>query len=116
MNLSPLWVEQLVLAGHEARHWSSIGEPGAADSEILLYVRDLEAILLTHDLDFGAILARTQATSPSVVQLRGQDLDPQRSAPLVLEAIELCQSDLRSGALLTVDVRKRTARVLPLRH
>lgn len=34
MNLSPLWVTFLAERGYEAAHWSTIGEPWAADSEI----------------------------------------------------------------------------------
>jgi predicted nuclease of predicted toxin-antitoxin system len=32
--------------------------------------------VLTHDLDFGAILAASQGTKPSVVQLRARDVSP----------------------------------------
>jgi predicted nuclease of predicted toxin-antitoxin system len=35
MNLSPEWVSVLKDAGHEAVHWSHIGEPSASDSKIL---------------------------------------------------------------------------------
>jgi predicted nuclease of predicted toxin-antitoxin system len=34
MNLSPLWVSFLANQGFESVHWSSVGEPDAADSEI----------------------------------------------------------------------------------
>jgi predicted nuclease of predicted toxin-antitoxin system len=37
MNLSPLWVPFLSDRGVEALHWSSVGKPDAADSEILGY-------------------------------------------------------------------------------
>jgi predicted nuclease of predicted toxin-antitoxin system len=34
MNLSPVWVEALVEAGIEARHWSTVGDGRASDKEI----------------------------------------------------------------------------------
>ena len=34
MNLSPLWVSYLTSQGFEAVHWSTVGQPEAADSEI----------------------------------------------------------------------------------
>src|SRR5262245_49344506 len=37
MNRSPMWVPFLVGHGFEAVHWSAIGAPSAADSEILDY-------------------------------------------------------------------------------
>jgi predicted nuclease of predicted toxin-antitoxin system len=35
MNLPPRWVPVLKAEGYDAVHWSTIGSPGAADSEIL---------------------------------------------------------------------------------
>ncbi len=61
MNLSPRWVEFLAEAGFGAKHWSSVGPPDASDAEIMAYSRTRGDIVLTHDLDFSAILATTQA-------------------------------------------------------
>jgi predicted nuclease of predicted toxin-antitoxin system len=41
-------------------------------------------IVLTHDLDIGAILAATQAIGPSVVQVRTQDIRPKSLAPRLI--------------------------------
>jgi len=67
MNLSPEWGDFLGLEGWQAVHWSSIGAPAALDNEILEWARTEGAIILTQDLDFGAILAATNADAPSVV-------------------------------------------------
>ncbi|MHB8565114.1 MAG: DUF5615 family PIN-like protein [Acidiferrobacteraceae bacterium] len=56
MNLSPDWREILVTHGGEAVHWSSVGKPTAPDKTILHYARDNDFVVLTHDLDFSAIL------------------------------------------------------------
>ena len=42
----------------------------AADIKIMAYAAEHGNIVLTHDLDFSAILAVTQGTKPSVVQIR----------------------------------------------
>jgi predicted nuclease of predicted toxin-antitoxin system len=57
VNLSPAWVD--VLANHqiEAVHWTSVGDPRAADAELMRYARDHGYVVFTHDLDFGALLA-----------------------------------------------------------
>jgi predicted nuclease of predicted toxin-antitoxin system len=36
MNLSPDWATVLVKAGHDAVHWSTIGDPGASDRVIVV--------------------------------------------------------------------------------
>ena len=61
MNLSPQWREILGRNGWESVHWASVGKPAAADETILEYARDNGYVVLTHDLDFSAILAATGA-------------------------------------------------------
>ena len=34
MNLSPAWCEALKQAGHEAVHWSEVGDPKATDGRL----------------------------------------------------------------------------------
>ena len=60
MNLSPGWVSFLAEAGFEAVHWTEIGSPTATDSELMAWAAKNDHIVLTADLDFGAILAATQ--------------------------------------------------------
>ena len=67
MNLSPKWVAFLETAGIEAAHWSSVGSANASDASIMEFARDSGFVILTHDLDFGAILAATGGNSPSVM-------------------------------------------------
>ena len=40
MNLPPSWVAVLENEGWEAVHWSSIGNPGATDAEIMKYAKN----------------------------------------------------------------------------
>jgi predicted nuclease of predicted toxin-antitoxin system len=114
MNLSPSWCEYLIAAGFEATHWSTLGEPDSPDSELVAMAVSKGATLLTHDLDFGAILVRSGATKPSVVQLRGQNLDPAQVSKDVCQAIKLSRVALENGALVTVDLKRKTLRVLEL--
>lgn len=60
MNLSPRWVGTLKQSGLDAMHWSAIEKATAPDEEIMAYARERNYIVLTHDLDFSAILAVTQ--------------------------------------------------------
>jgi len=51
------------------------------------WARERDHVVLTHDLDFTALLAASQAAGPSVVQVRAQDVLPETLAPLVLRPI-----------------------------
>jgi predicted nuclease of predicted toxin-antitoxin system len=64
MNLSPRWVSFLAIHGFEAIHWSTVGEPAAADSEILDFAAADGWIVCTHDLDFGMLLAALRTNVP----------------------------------------------------
>ena len=114
MNLSPEWVSVLEAAGHTAVHWSHIGEPSAPDSEILIWARSHEYVIFTHDLDFGVILAASKADTPSVFQIRTQDITPQNMVHLVLSALDQFREHLDKGALISIDEERSRARILPL--
>ena len=114
MNLSPRWVGRLADAGIEAAHWSTIGPYNAPDSEIMAYASANDYVVLTHDLDFGAILAATHGEKPSVVQVRSGDVSPDAIGKQVIIALRQMESDLELGALLTIDPTRTRLRLLPL--
>ena len=116
MNLSPTWVEALQTMGFEAIHWSSVGDTRAPDREILAYASAEGYVVFTNDLDFGAILAASAASSPSVMQVRAADVTPARLAPLVRNALNQFAEWLESGALVTVETARVRARILPLKR
>lgn len=116
MNLSPRWAKYLTDAGIEAAHWSTLGAANAPDTEIMTFARINGYVVLTHDLDFSAILAATHGLKPSVVQIRSEDVSPDAIGKLVVEAVRQMNADLDSGALLTIDVNRTRLRILPLRQ
>jgi predicted nuclease of predicted toxin-antitoxin system len=101
-------------AGWKAIHWSDIGNPRAADSEIMAWAKQNGHVIFTHDLDFGTMLALTQAEGPSVIQVRTQDVTPTAIGKLVVNALRQFQPDLEKGALIVLDEANVRARVLPL--
>lgn len=115
MNLTYRWVDCLRNAKHEAVHWSSVGAPNTKDVEIFEYARENGYVLLTNDLDFPQILAHTRQATPSVVLLRSEPLVPEIRGQALIEALEVCRSDLERGAIVSLDWSgKPRARVLPL--
>lgn len=115
MCLPPLWVDYFAGANIEASHWTQIGNPKAADKEIFEWAQQNGYIVFTHDLDFGAILAATNANAPSVIQIRTQDVTPEKQGTRLIEAIKSHENYLLAGALLTVDELKSKIRILPIR-
>lgn len=54
-------------------------------------------VVFTHDLDFGAILAVTQADAPSVIQVRIQDVLPANLEDVIIQVLRQFESELESG-------------------
>jgi predicted nuclease of predicted toxin-antitoxin system len=115
MNLSPSWVERLARHGFEAVHWSTIGSATALDVEILAWANEHRFVVITNDLDFSAILAASAETTPSVVQIRTQDLLSDEVVSTVVHALEAHRHHIERGALLSIDEAATRVRVLPLR-
>lgn len=114
MNLSPRWCSILQNEGWDTIHWSKVGHASASDHEILAWAFQHQRVVLTHDLDFGAILSATQAKGPSVIQVRTQDLRPQALAPLLTSVLRKYEFELDAGVLLIVDEARSRVRILPL--
>jgi predicted nuclease of predicted toxin-antitoxin system len=115
MNLSPAWAEFLTEAGFQAMHWSTVGSPDASDVELMRWAAVNGHILMTADLDFGAILAATQGTAPSVLQVRSDVLTTRAIGAAVIAALHQTQEDLLAGALISVDASRSRLRILPLK-
>lgn len=117
MNLPPRVKEALVAAGHEAFHWSEIGAPNASDETLMRWAAEHQCVVITHDLDFSAILASTGELGPSVLQVRVRSACMENVVPWILRGLQCHQAALEQGAIVTIVPRDgKTARVrlLPL--
>ena len=113
MNLSPKWVDYLNRNGITAIHWPDIGDIRANDNIIIDWAAQNEYVVFTHDLDFGTILALTKRKKPSVMQVRTQNIMPEKIGKLVIDIVLQHVKILQDGALLTIDENKQRIRILP---
>jgi predicted nuclease of predicted toxin-antitoxin system len=79
------------------------------------YAAAKDYVILTHDLDFGAILAATKGARPSVVQFRAGDPSPDTIGRHLIDALRRTEPDLEQGALVTIEPGRARIRLLPLR-
>ena len=114
MNLPPDLVVKLYENKIEAVHWSTIGNGRAEDEEIFQFARQHDFVVLTHDLDFSAILASTRGTKPSVIQLRTLDLLAGELPKVVSRVLRDFQLELQNGALIVIEPARTRVRILPL--
>ena len=114
MNLSPDWAPVLQEHGWEAIHWSDIGDPRASDRDIMDWAAAHQYVVFTHDLDFGAMLALSHESGPSVFQIRAGNVLPDALEGPVIAALDQHEADLSAGALVVVDESRSRVRVLPI--
>lgn len=114
-NLSPLLVEHLANAGHDAVHLRMYGLQGASDPEVMERARQEHRVLVSADTDFGTLLAFQRATTPSVILLRvGNGRRAAQIAELMLANLSAVQEDLETGAVVVIDDKRIRVRLLPM--
>lgn len=98
-HISVQTIQALQSMGHE------VTEPpaGLGDPEILEAAKAIGAVVITQDLDFSNLLARSKDTSPSVVSLRLQRPHPTRVTDILRKLLNDYEDALQKGAILSVD-------------
>jgi predicted nuclease of predicted toxin-antitoxin system len=91
-----------------------VGASAASDEEVLGWAATNGFVLLTHDLDFGTILAFSGAATPSVIQIRSEDLRPEVLAERVASTLGQLAEALAEGAIVTIEPARERVRILPL--
>lgn len=116
MNLSPQWVGFLTSHGVEAIHWSAVGSAKAPDTTLVDWARENAHLVLTHDLDFSALIALAGLNGPSVVHVRSQGILPTQIGATVVKVLRAHHESLASGAIITIDDAAARVRILPVRR
>lgn len=114
MNITPKLVALLQERQIDATHWYLIGSPDATDDEIMSFACNNDFVVVTHDLDFSAILSSTHGQKPSVIQIRTHDLNTDQIAELIKVVVEQNSNEIIQGAILSLDVNRSRLRMLPL--
>ncbi|MFC1707052.1 DUF5615 family PIN-like protein [Planctomycetota bacterium] len=114
MGISPRTAGSLRDLGHDVVHLVDEGLERLPDDRVLQKARDEKRVLITHDLDFGALVAASGAVLPSVITLRLRNMHPDRVSPRLGDVLDARSDTLLSGAVLTVTEAITRVRVLPV--
>jgi predicted nuclease of predicted toxin-antitoxin system len=112
-NLSPLLADALKAAGHDAVHLRDLGMQAATDHIVLEHARADERI--SADTDFGGLLARSGASTPSVILIRR--LSGRRAAEqaaIIFANLDQVAEDLTAGAIVVLHEDSLRVRRLPM--
>ena len=114
MGISPKTVAFLQDNGYEAIHLYEQGLERLPDPDILAKARQEDCILLTHDLDFGELVAASGAKLPSVIIFRLRNMQPAQVNQHLDSVIAQHQDELAQGAVISVTEGQFRVRLLPI--
>jgi predicted nuclease of predicted toxin-antitoxin system len=114
MGISPRSVAFLRNLGYEAVHLYELGLERLPDVEILIKARREGYIVLTHDLDFGELIALSGADLLSVVIFRLRSMRPANVNRYLQILVTEHQTSLEKGAIFSVTESRIRVRTLPI--
>jgi len=88
--------------GWDVLHTGDIGLSRSTDRQILEYARREQRAVITLDSDFHAILAVTNASSPSVIRIRLEGLTGPDLAVLIKSIWPKIERQVKKGAMVAV--------------
>ena len=114
MGVSQGTLQWLRERGHDAIHLRDQGLQTMRDPDILEKALDENGVLLTMDLDFGALLAANRGKLPSVIIFRLEDETPTSLNGHLCSILSQYSKQLETGVLLSVRENLVRIRILPI--
>jgi predicted nuclease of predicted toxin-antitoxin system len=100
--------------GFVISHVGELGMAKATDQQIIDFAREQGSVVITLDADFHSLLAVSEEQSPSVVRIRIEHLKGPDVAQIIEQVLAHAESDLESGALVTVNEKSIRVHQLPI--
>ena len=114
MGLAQSTAHFLRKIGYDAVHLRDQGLQRLDDLDIVAKAIDEDRIILTHNLDFGRLVALGGSGLPSVATFRLEDMRAQTVNRYVLDLLERFGDELALGALASVSEQSIRIRKLPV--
>ncbi len=100
--------------GHDVVHLNEQNLERLPDDRIVAKAQQEERTIVTHDLDFGRIVALSGHSIPSIITLRLSDMTPTRVNNVLSIALVEATQPIERGALVTITDRGIRIRALPI--
>jgi predicted nuclease of predicted toxin-antitoxin system len=114
MNVHRDMTAPLKQRGHVCRHAGDIGMSRSTDAEIVAEARKTGEVIMTHDLDYGHLLAFSGEQSPSVIILRLRDLRTDEIMSRLDAVWKEIEGALADGSIVSLSDKSLRIRKLPI--
>ena len=114
MGLARSTAEFLRSQGHDVVHLRDQGLERLSDEGIVAKAQREQRTIVTHDLDFGRIVALSGSSVPSIITLRLTSMVPARVNSALRTVLTAAPEPLHHGALVTVTDKGIRIRDLPI--
>ncbi|MEK6581808.1 MAG: DUF5615 family PIN-like protein [Nitrospirota bacterium] len=115
IHISPLTVNELKKNGYDIIRITGKLPATASDNEIIQLASKEQAVIITQDLDFSAIIAQSGLNWPSVISLRVANAKPDMITRLLTTVLPRIEVELIEGAIVSVDETEYRIRKLPVK-
>jgi predicted nuclease of predicted toxin-antitoxin system len=100
--------------GHACRHVGDIGMARASDSDIIRTAKRNRETIITHDLDYGSLLAFSGEDAPSVIIFRVRNTHPKALFNRFTSVWYEIEEPLAGGAIVILEDTVLRIRRLPI--
>ena len=114
MNINRDMTAKLKERGHICSHVGDVGMSRATDTEIIAEAKRTGEVILTHDLDYGHLLAFSGEKAPSVIILRLRNLQIDEVMSRVDAVWKDIEPRLLEGAIVSLSDKSLRIRTLPI--
>lgn len=103
MNLPRKLGDYLIDKEHEARHAGNVGMFKSPDIDIVKHARLNDEVIITHDLDYGNILAFSKEQKPSVIIFRIRNTTVENLFNNLIKVLADIENELRQGSIVIIE-------------
>jgi predicted nuclease of predicted toxin-antitoxin system len=114
MNVHRDMAAPLKKRGHVCRHVGDIGMSRVKDVEIIAEAKKSGEVIITHDLDYGHLLAFSGEKAPSVIILRLRNLQTEDVISRLDSIWKEIEAPLMEGAIVSLSDKSLRIRNLPI--
>lgn len=114
VGITPVLGRLLEAGGHSFRYLPDFYSNKTTDAHIIDIARQNGEVVITHDLDFGTLLAFSGQRLPSVILFRLHHISAELFYRLITTNWKVIEQPLQEGAFVVIEASSVRIRMLPI--